>query len=368
MNLIESIQSVINIIKTVGLIAVMISPVSCKAQNTNAQVDTGSENHASVVYQNPVMAHDFPDPAVLKAPDGWIYAYATQSPSDNGMINIQVAKSRDLINWQRVGDALPVKPGWADQTQSFWAPHVLYDSTRKTYYMYFSSNRNNQDGHCIGVATAQHPEGPFKDNGSPLMCGDGFVNIDPMAFDDPQSGEKLLYWGSGFQPIKVLELADDRTHFKDGSSSQNLVAPGTREPYDNLVEGAWIHYKNGYYYLFYSGDNCCGDQAHYAVMVARSKHAKGPYKRLGETGDAGSSVILKKSDTWIAPGHNSIITDDNGQDWILYHAIDPNHHYIQGTHNDRRVLMIDPVRYENGWPVINNGKPSEINTLTPDIN
>jgi len=368
MNLSKSLQSIKNILKAVGLFAVLMLPVSCRSQNTNATGNIDNGKHASVAYQNPVMAHDFPDPAVLRAPDGWIYAYATQTPSDNGMINIQVAKSRDLIDWQRSGDALPVKPRWADQTQSFWAPHVLYDSTQNTYYMYFSSNRNGKDGHCIGVATAQNPEGPFKDSGSPLICGDGFVDIDPMAFDDPQTGKKLLYWGSGIQPIKVRELADDRVHFKEGSTIQNLVAPGNGESYDNLVEGGWIHYKNGYYYLFYSGENCCGDQAHYAVMVARSKQTKGPYTRLGETGDVGSSVILKKSNTWIAPGHNSILTDDNGQDWILYHAIDPNRHYIEGTHNDRRVLMIDPVHYENGWPVINNGKPSEIDTLTPDFN
>jgi arabinan endo-1,5-alpha-L-arabinosidase len=40
--------------------------------------------------------------------------------------------------------------------------------------------------------------------------GPSFEHIDPMAFDDPQTGKKLLYWGSGFRPIKVRELAKDR--------------------------------------------------------------------------------------------------------------------------------------------------------------
>ena len=30
-------------------------------------------------YLNPVLDADFPDPAVLKAPDGYYYAYATQT-------------------------------------------------------------------------------------------------------------------------------------------------------------------------------------------------------------------------------------------------------------------------------------------------
>src|SRR3972149_2647569 len=29
-------------------------------------------------FSNPVLDRDFPDPAVLRSPDGWIYAYATQ--------------------------------------------------------------------------------------------------------------------------------------------------------------------------------------------------------------------------------------------------------------------------------------------------
>ena len=40
------------------------------------------------------------------------------------MLNIQVARSADLVGWTRLGDALPAKPAWASQTQDFWAPHV----------------------------------------------------------------------------------------------------------------------------------------------------------------------------------------------------------------------------------------------------
>ena len=41
--------------------------------------------------------------------------------------------------------------------------------------------------------------------------------------------------------------------------------------YQRLVEGAWVHRRDGWYYLFYSGDNCCGPNAHYATLVARSR-------------------------------------------------------------------------------------------------
>jgi arabinan endo-1,5-alpha-L-arabinosidase len=34
-----------------------------------------------------------------------------------------------------------------------------------------------------------------------------------------------------------------------------------------LVEGAWVTYRAPHYYLFYSGDNCCGPRAHYAARA-----------------------------------------------------------------------------------------------------
>ena len=52
--------------------------------------------------------------------------------------------------------------------------------------------------------------------------------------------------------------------------------------YRRLVEGAWIVQRGGYTYLFFSGDNCCGPKAHYAVMVARSRSATGPFETLAQ--------------------------------------------------------------------------------------
>src|SRR4051794_668866 len=85
-------------------------------------------------YVNPVLDADFPDPAVILAPDGFYYAYATQTLRDDVWINIQVARSRDLVHWEHLGDALPQKPDWAKTTQDFWAPSVIFDGS--TYFMY----------------------------------------------------------------------------------------------------------------------------------------------------------------------------------------------------------------------------------------
>ncbi|MEA3045329.1 MAG: arabinan endo,5-alpha-L-arabinosidase [Sphingomonadales bacterium] len=317
-------------------------------------------------YENPVLDSDFPDPAVLRAADGFYYVYATQSEHDGRMLNIQVARSRDLVRWERLGDALPAKPAWASRTQDFWAPHVAEHGGR--YFLYYSARpdaalTDASRGLCLAVATADRPQGPFTDIGRPLECGEGFVNIDPMAFDDPVSGRRLLYWGSGFQPIKVRELAADRISFAAGSRPMDLIpVVRTEDPanYQRLVEGAWVVRRGGYYYLFYSGDNCCGPNAHYAVMVARSRSATGPFETLAAARGAGNSVILARRGIWVAPGHNAVVEDARGNYWMLYHAVDSRRPRSSAAAdvNTRRVMLLDRILWRDGWPLIDGGGPS----------
>ena len=90
----------------------------------------------ATVYVNPVLDEDFPDPAVIHASDGFYYAYATQTLREGKWINVQVARSPDLVHWEHLGDAMPDKPEWAADTQDFWAPYVLRDGD--CYLMYYS--------------------------------------------------------------------------------------------------------------------------------------------------------------------------------------------------------------------------------------
>ena len=332
-------------------------PASGPRGSVNA-ADGAAPQH---LYVNPILDADFPDPAVISAPDGYYYAYATQTLRHGEWVNIQVARSADLIHWEFVGDALPQKPTWAQTTQDFWAPSVIFDGS--TYFMYYSATPDTHSkgpDHALAVATSASPEGPFVDVGQPLLAGEGFHNIDPMAFDDPVTGKHLLYWGSGFEPIKVRELAPDRISFAPGSHPIDLIWPNGRDgAFPRLVEASWVIHHDDFFYLFYSGDNCCGPDAHYGVMVARSRDATGPYETLEQAKGTPHSLMLYKSERWLAPGHNCIVTDKAGQTWILYHAIDVNRPR-QTQHdeiNSRRILLIDKIQWKDGWPFV--GTPSD---------
>ncbi len=303
-------------------------------------------------YTNPLLHSDFPDPTVLRDTDGTYWAYGTEG--GHPQQHIQAAHSTDLVHWTTTGDALPAKPAWASQAHNFWAPDVHRFGS--TYFMYFAADGDTapaspqgDHGMCLGVATSTTPAGPFTDSGAPLLCDTSFIDIDPMAFDDPGTGKHLLYWGSGFRPIEVQELTADRMHFKPGTTPTALIQPvpgGDDTNYRRLIEGAWATFHDGWYYLYFSGDNCCGDHAHYAVMVARSHSAFGPFVSQG------NGVILQANTAWLAPGHNSTVLDGKGQEWIMYHAIDRAHR------TNGRYFLMDRITYRDGWPTIATGTPS----------
>ena len=57
---------------------------------------------------------------------------------------------------------------------------------------------------------------------------------------------------------------------------------------------------------------------------------------------------------WNAPGHNSVATDERGNDWMLYHAVDVRRPRAKPTDdiNTRRVMLVAPIVWRNGWPEI----------------
>ncbi len=327
------------------LLLLLCSPLLVWSCSNNKKAGKEKKDKGIV---NPMLNMNFPDPTVIKVGDNY-YAYATNTYYKNKSYNIPVAVSTDLKTWRVAGDALPGKPDWA--TKDFWAPHVLFDGKLNKYVMFYSGEFGLNTGKCIGVAFSSKPEGPFVDSGAPIISGPGFAIIDPFVFVDPKTNKKLMYWGSAEKPIKVQELSDDWKSLLPGSVPKDVIPTSKEAKYDRLVEGAWVDYQDGKYYMYYSGDNCCGVGASYAVLVARSDDAFGPFERYGEANGTGSSVILEKDSKWMATGHNSIFRDGNGTAYIAYHALPVNQTTGKAIGADR-LMLINKIEYVNGWPKV----------------
>ncbi len=303
---------------------------------------TSSSDHgAGAAYRNPVFPHDAPDPSLIRAGDGYFYAYTTQSIYSDGVLNLPILRSADLVHWKLVGQVFPKIPRWVvgGPAGDMWAPHaVIFDGE---YYVYYAGRQYGTGIMAIGVATSDSPTGPFHDLGKPLISGyRPYVAIDPFAFQ-AVNGTKYIYWGSNSDPIRVQRLSSDGMALV--GAPKVALAP---RPSDNggLIEGPWILPHDGLYYLLYSQGDCCSSHADYQVAVASSPSPTGPFVRDPD------NPILSGNDHFTAPGHNATITDDAGQDWIVYHA------RVGGNLVQDRDLLLDRIVWKDGWPTIDAGK------------
>jgi len=312
-------------------------------------------------YRNPVLDSDFPDPDVIRAANGWYYAYSTESDRAGRHVNIQVERSRDLVQWEDLGDALPLLPSWGDRAVPSWAPEVI--ARRGAYYLFYSMvpNRLRVAGsHCVAVATSQQPAGPFEPTSTPVYCGPTLSDIDASVFHDTATGHWHMYWSSGGD-IVTARLASSLTGLAAGAAPTLLLrrwSATVHRPYEHRVEAPFIIARRDWYYLFYSGNNCCSDPPHYATMVARSHRAAGPYHRLEITRPGLSSIILHSNRRWAGPRHISVITDLARHDWMVFHAVDTDNPYRPGGHRVVRRMLMDRVVYRDGWPTVAGDAPS----------
>lgn len=292
-------------------------------------------------YSNPVTAISLPDPTVILADDGRYYLYATEDTP-----HLPIYSSIDLVNWTKVGTAFTdqSRPGFLEGG-NLWAPDI--NIIRGKYVLYYSLSKWGEEwDNGIGVATADCPMGPFVDKGALFTSRDiGVKNsIDQFYIED--KGVKFLFWGS-FSGLYATELSDDGLSLNRDAKITQVA--GT------AFEGVYIYKKGEYYYMFASIGTCCeGINSTYTLVVGRSKSLLGEYvtKSNERLLDDKYEVVIKRNDRFYGPGHNAeIITDKNGDDWILYHAIDKN------SPQGRKVLL-DKINWINGWPVVNDGTPS----------
>lgn len=301
-------------------------------------------------YKNPVFEPVLADPTIIRDQDGCFYAFGTEDTWNNKDHLIAIIQSHDLVNWSYVNDAFTSKPTWKTDGGGLWAPDIHYSNG--TYYLFYAYSLWGDTNPGIGLAVSNSPKGPFIDQGKVFTSNEiGVENsIDPYFIED--NGHNYLFWGS-FRGIFGIELSSD---CKSVIGQKFQIA-------GNFFEGSYILKRNNYYYYFGSTGSCCnGAQSTYQVTVARATSIGGPY--LNKSGvdilNEPGSLFIQGNNSFAGPGHNApIITDDKGDDWFIYHAIDRKIPFLSGKAT-RRPLMIDKISWNNGWPEIKDNHPSSL--------
>ena len=321
----------------------IISALCCltACSSSSSKVEDDPEDQPKNVYYNPVINYSLPDPSVIRGEDDYFYLYATEN-----IRNLPIHRSKNLVDWEYVGTAFTndTRPDF-EPKGGLWAPDI--NKIGDKYVLYYSMSVWGGEWTCgIGCATADKPEGPFKDHGKMFRSNEINVqnSIDPFYIED--GGKKYLFWGS-FRGIYGIELSDNGLSIKKGAKLRQVA--GT------AYEGTYIHKKDGNYYFFASIGTCCeGLKSTYTTVVGRSKKLFGPYvdKSGKKMLDNHHEVLIHKNDAFVGTGHNSeIVTDKAGNDWMFYHAV--------STKNPGgRVLMMDKVNWKDGWPSVAGNSPS----------
>lgn len=279
--------------------------------------------------QRLVLPGDNPDPSVVKIGDNY-WASATTS---NWMPAFPLYKSNDLKSWQTVGHIFKELPAWADYY--FWAPEMTYDNGK--VYVYYSAHKKNGNL-CVGIASADKPEGPYKDHG-PLICEEaGSIDAFPMR---DENGKLHLVWKEDGNsvgkptPIWMQELNEERT----AVLGQKKLLFRNDAPWEgNLVEGVSMMRHGNYIYAFYAAAGCCGRGCDYQSGIARSKTLAGPWEKYA------SNPVLVNEGRWTCPGHGTPVEKD-GKFYFLYHAYDSS-----GTvYTGRQGILKEFVFTSDNW-------------------
>ncbi|ADO72201.1 family 43 glycosylhydrolase [Stigmatella aurantiaca] len=334
-------------------------------------------------YTNPLRAvipgggtvDNCPDPTLIRGQQpgdtSW-YVYCTMDPLNaqdkdgEGKLKqhlIPMLKSTDLVDWTYAGDAFTAPPEWAQPTTDLWAPEIEYFGGK--YHLYYSVVDSKSGGNAIGVATSDGPLGPWTHAAKPVVepheapcCGDERRRwaIDPEVIT-AEDGARYIYYGSYFGGISVRRLSEDGLASDPYTQVEVTVA--------NRYEATSIIPHDGYYYLLASATDCCvGPLTGYSVFAGRSRSPYGPFVdregiRLTDARVGGTPVLGLNGNRWVGTGHNTVLTDSGGQQWLLYHAVDRDNAYL-GTEPGQerftqRFLMMDALDWVDGWPTVRGG-------------
>ena len=301
-----------------GLIALFAATIASCHTGMKSLAYMSSDN-GDGTYTNPVIRADYPDPDIVRVGTD----YYMVSSSFVAMPGIPICHSKDLINWHIIGhayDSLTFRPeyrmeeGKTAYSRICWAPSIKYHDG-----VFYIGVNIKDDGFVM--FKSHRPEGPYE------MYKYDKRLYDPGFFID-DDGKKYVTHGQG--DIYITRLKDDATGVMDSTDTGQLIITPPKE-YSHYFEGCHTYRRDGWYYVFNPALGYDGVQ-----MISRSRNLFGPYE---------TRVLIRDDMNYVGAGahQGGYIETAEGESWAY-------------TFQDRdymgRCLMLYPMRWEDGWPVV----------------
>ncbi|WP_193103592.1 glycoside hydrolase 43 family protein [Brachybacterium sp. FME24] len=272
---------------------------------------------------NPVLDADWPDPDVIRCGDDfWMIA-----SSFNRAPGLPVLRSRNLVDWEHVTNALPsLVPAehyaLPRRGSGVWAPAIReHDGTFFIVYP--------DPDHGIFVLEAPDPAGPWS---APRLLLPGRGLIDPCPLWDTDGRAYLVHgWARSRAGIKNrLTLLEVTPELTAPLSTSQVIIDGATIPDMLTLEGPKAYVHDGWYWIYAPA----GGVADGYQVVFRSRDLRGPYEHR---------IVLEQDSTAVNGPHQGALVDDVHGHWWFVHFQDRD---VFG-----RVTHVQPVRFDDeGWP------------------
>jgi alpha-N-arabinofuranosidase len=280
---------------------------------------------------NPIIPGFHPDPSIIRVNDDYYIVHS----SFQYFPGVPIYHSKDLINWEHIGNVLDRESQLPLQKATSWrgifAPTIRYNEG--TFYM-ITTNIDN--GGNFFVKT-KDPKGPWSE---PIWLKQ--QGIDPsLYFEDGKA-----YMVSNPDMMITLNEINPETGEQLTPSKGIWAGCGGRWP-----EAPHIYKKDGYYYLLISEG---GTELAHHLTIARSKDIYGPYEPNPNNPILTNCSRKGQYSQVQGTGHGDFVQAKDGSWWVVFLAY---RHYGGGLyHHLGRETFIAPVEWKEGeWPIVNGG-------------
>lgn len=303
------------------------------------------QGFAQMTLPNPILAGFYPDPAICKVGPDYYIVNSTFSYFPG----IPVLHSQDLKNWRQIGNVIsrPSQMDFMGETVSrgLFAPSISYHEG----LFYVTCTDIDNGGNF--VVTAKNPAGPWSD---PVWIKE-VHGIDPSLYFEGDKAyiiynsnppeNKPLYQGHRtlrmfeFDPVK-LKIIGEETLLVNGG-----VDISTKPVW---IEGPHIYKRDGWYYLMAAEG---GTAVNHSEVILRSRNVKGPYIPYDKNPILTQRHLdPNRKNPITSTGHADLFDGPDGNTYAIFIAVRP---YEGDYYNTGRETFIAPVKWIDGWPVIN---------------